>query len=69
MSSFDFLDPFTLFCVVEALAVFALLVVGFGLSVNCAYVALYGHVTPEVAHLGREAPPPVAPGSSMEQGV
>jgi hypothetical protein len=53
MSGYDFFDPFVLFCVVEALAVWVLLVVGFRLSVNCAHVALYGHVTPVVVHVDR----------------
>jgi hypothetical protein len=56
MCGFDFLDPFVLFCGVEVLALFALVVVWFGLNVNCAYVALYGHVTPEIAQLQAASP-------------
>jgi len=53
VGGFDFLDPFVLFCGVELLAVFALVVIAFGLGVNCVYMALslHGYVTPAVADL------------------
>jgi hypothetical protein len=47
----NLLDPFFLFLFVEVIALLVLLVVWLDIGFSLIYVALYGHVTPEVASL------------------
>jgi hypothetical protein len=47
----NFLDPFFLFVSIEIIALLVLLVFWLDLGFSFVYVALHGHVTPEVAAL------------------
>jgi hypothetical protein len=47
----NFLDPFFLFVSIEIIALLVLLVFWLDLGFSFVYVALHGHVTPEIAAL------------------
>jgi hypothetical protein len=57
----NLLDPFILFCAIEFVAVVALLVVWLDVDSGSCYIALSGHVTPELVYLQFPKPQESAP--------